>query len=117
VVGSTLEDVDFDKSTTVEARTTLQDFATGLFPALLSVPIEHQWAGLRPGSPDGIPYICAVPGIDGLYLNTGHYRNGLVLGYASARLLADQILDCDPIVAPAAYRLKPVNNDSLSGIF
>jgi len=117
LVGSTLEDTAFDKTTTAEARTTLRDFATGLFPALTRAPIENQWAGLRPGSPEGIPYICPVPGIDGLYLNTGHYRNGLVLGYASARLLADQILDRAPIVDPAAYRLKAVKNDSLSGVF
>jgi len=117
LVGSTLEDTAFDKTITAEARATLQDFASGLFPILAGAPIEHQWAGLRPGSPEGIPYICPVPGFDGLYLNTGHYRNGLVLGYASARLLADQILDRVPIVDPAAYRLKAVKNAALSGVF
>ena len=41
-------------------------------------PIEDHWAGLRPGSPSGIPYIGPYPGADGLYVNAGHFRNGVV---------------------------------------
>ena len=105
LVGSTLEEVDFDKSTTVEARESLIRFAGSLFPFLRELPIESQWAGLRPGSPTGIPYICNVPGVAGLYLNTGHYRNGVVLGFASARLLADVMVGRVPILDPAPYGL------------
>jgi glycine oxidase len=50
-----------------------------------------------------VPYIGAHPGIDGLFINAGHYRNGIVLGAASARLLADLVLQRDPIVDPAPY--------------
>lgn len=105
LVGSTLEEVDFDKSTTAGAREQLAQFASHLFPFLRDEQIENQWAGLRPGSPSGIPYICSVPNIGGLYLNTGHYRNGVVLGLASARLLADLIVGRAPILEPAAYDL------------
>jgi glycine oxidase len=106
LVGSTLEEVDFDKSTTAQARDQLQHFACSLFPDLRNVPIETQWAGLRPGSPSGIPYICTVPEHEGVYLNTGHYRNGVVLGLASARLLADIILGREPILDAAEYGLE-----------
>lgn len=106
LVGSTLENVEFDKSTTTDARSELAEFATRLFPFLADVPIEAQWAGLRPGSPTGIPYICEVPGVSGLYLNTGHYRNGVVLGLASARLLADQVLTRSTILDPTPYFLN-----------
>lgn len=105
LVGSTLENVDFDKSTTTDARSELAEFAARLFPFLADVPIETQWAGLRPGSPTGIPYICEVPGVSDLYLNTGHYRNGVVLGLASAHLLADLLLDRSPILDPSPYCL------------
>lgn len=105
LVGSTLEEVEFDKSTTQDARSDLARFATDLFPVLADVPIETQWAGLRPGSPTGIPYICQVPGVDGLYLNTGHFRNGVVLGLASAHLLADMLLERPTILDPSPYRL------------
>jgi len=105
LVGSTLEEVDFDKSTTSDARDLLAEFACELFPFLHDQQIENQWAGLRPGSPSGIPYICDIPNMTGLYLNTGHYRNGVVLGLASARLLADMILQREPILDAAPYGL------------
>jgi glycine oxidase len=105
LVGSTLEETDFDKSTTPGAREELAQFACSLFPLLREEQIEQQWAGLRPGSPSGIPYICPVPNITGLYLNTGHYRNGVVLGLASARLLADMMVARTPILDPTPYGL------------
>lgn len=106
LVGSTIEEVGFDKSTTDEALATLREAGERLVPALGDWPVEHQWAGLRPGSPHGIPYICEVPGVTGLYLNTGHFRNGVVLGLASARLLGDLLLGREPIVPPAPYQAE-----------
>ncbi|MDY6978499.1 MAG: glycine oxidase ThiO [Pseudomonadota bacterium] len=103
LVGSTIEEVGFDKSTTDEALASLRTAGERLVPALAGWPLEHQWAGLRPGSPHGIPYICEVPGVAGLYLNTGHFRNGVVLGLASARLLGDLLLERQPIVDPEPY--------------
>lgn len=105
LVGSTLEDTGFDRSTTESARKALAAEALRLIPALATCAIEHHWAGLRPGSPDGIPYIGAHPEIAGLYVNTGHFRNGVVLGLASSRLSADIMLGREPIVATQAYRL------------
>jgi len=60
---------------------------------------------LRPGSPEGIPYIGNVPGFENLYINAGQYRNGLVLAPASTRLLADIILDRKPIITAEAYQV------------
>jgi len=105
LVGSTLEEVGFDNSTTGDAESELRAFATRQFPCLESLPIERHWSGLRPGSPEGIPYICPIPGYTGLYLNSGHFRNGVILGPASARLMADLVLDREPIVDPAPYEL------------
>lgn len=106
LVGSTLEKVGFDKATTDAGRAELIAFAEGLMPSFRHLPIERHWSGLRPGSPEGIPYICSIPGLAGLYLNSGHYRNGVILGPASARLMADIILARDPIVDPGPYGLE-----------
>ncbi len=106
LVGSTIEEAGFDKSTTDDALATLREAGERLVPALADWPLEHQWAGLRPGSPQGIPYIGEVPGVAGLYLNTGHFRNGVVLGLASARLLADLLLGREPIVPPVPYQVS-----------
>jgi len=105
LVGSTLEHTGFDKTTTTDAREELMQEAFRIIPALKEAEVEHHWAGLRPGSKNGIPYICPIQGIEGLYLNAGHYRNGVVLGPASARLAADLILNRQPILDPSAYRL------------
>ena len=103
LLGSTMEEVGFDKSTTEAARETLVAAATRILPALAHCPVEHHWAGLRPGSPTGVPAIGPVPGWRGLFINAGHFRNGVVLGPASARLLADLVLGRPPIVDPEPY--------------
>ncbi|MGH1463051.1 MAG: glycine oxidase ThiO [Neptuniibacter sp.] len=105
LVGSTLERIGFVKQTTEEAAKSLYDTAIDIIPALKQYPVEHHWSGLRPGSPEGIPYIGEVPTLQNLYVNAGQYRNGLVLAPASTRLLADIILERNPIIPPEAYRL------------
>lgn len=103
LVGSTLEDVGFDKSTDESAREELTREAVRLVPALSDCPIERHWAGLRPGSPTGIPFIGPHPAIQGLYVNAGHYRNGVVLGPASARLVTDTLSGAEPVVPVEPY--------------
>ena len=105
LIGSTLEEAGFEKRTTAEAKEELYRIATALFPLLKRTPIEDHWAGLRPGSPSGIPYIGPYPDVQGLYINAGHFRNGLVTGPASARLIADLVLEREPILPPSPYAL------------
>lgn len=103
LIGSTLEHAGFDKTPTGDALASLRASAEELLPALAGqTPVQH-WAGLRPGSPQGIPFIGPVPEYPGLWLNTGHYRNGLVLAPASCRLLVDMLQRRDPIIDPQLY--------------
>jgi glycine oxidase len=103
LVGSTLEFEGFDKTPTDSALASLKASAEALLPALADAEVVGHWAGLRPGSPEGIPFIGPVPGLAGLWLNCGHYRNGLVLAPASCQLLVDLMLGREPIVDPAPY--------------
>lgn len=92
LVGSTLEDVGFDKSTTVEARESLLRRIREIFPDWHDLqPIKH-WAGFRPGSPDNIPTIGRHPNIANLYVNSGHFRYGVTMSLASAELLLNEIM-------------------------
>lgn len=109
LAGSTIERTGFDKTITDEATIELKRAAAGIIPALGDMEIERQWAGLRPGTEQGIPYICRHPEIEGLYINAGHYRNGVVLGAASARLMAELVLGQKPSLDPAAYALDAVH--------
>ncbi|AOE83532.1 glycine oxidase ThiO [Pseudomonas sp. TCU-HL1] len=103
LVGSTLEHVGFDKTPTSEALESLKASAFELLPELANSELVGHWAGLRPSSPEGIPFIGPVPGANGLWLNCGHYRNGLVLAPASCRLLMDLMLGREPIIDPQPY--------------
>ncbi len=104
LAGSTLEHVGFDKATTEQGREELLAFATATLPQLADFQIEKQWSGLRPGTSDGVPFIGQCGAIEGLYVNAGHFRNGVVTGLASARLMADQLLGRPPILDPVPYR-------------
>lgn len=105
LAGSTLERTGFDKTVTDQATVELRRAAVEIIPVLGDMEIERQWAGLRPGTEQGIPYICMHPEIEGLYINAGHYRNGIVLGAASARLMAEMVLGQSPSINPAPYAL------------
>ncbi len=103
LVGSTLEDVGFDKSTDMSTRARLHAEAAELLPALASLqPIQH-WAGLRPGSPDNIPIIGRHPDFENVFVNTGHYRYGVTMAPASAELLVDLMEDKAPALDPTPY--------------
>jgi glycine oxidase len=92
LAGSTVEDVGFDKSTTPKVAQELHQKAVALLPALHGqTPVKH-WAGLRPGSPDNIPYIGRHPTLENLWLNTGHFRYGVTMAPASAEKLAELIV-------------------------
>ncbi len=105
LAGSTVEQDDFNKTTTTAARDQLTEFALNLLPALKNAPLIHHWAGLRPGTEYGVPYIDKHPEISNLSINAGHFRNGLVMGPASAQLMADLILGRPTAVAPEPYQL------------
>jgi glycine oxidase len=104
LVGSTLEDAGFDKSTDDATRQRLRLEAAELLPALAAVqPVRH-WAGLRPGSPDNIPVIDRHADFDNVFVNTGHYRYGVTMAPAAAELLVSLMEGTPPALDPAPYR-------------
>jgi glycine oxidase len=105
LVGSTEEDVGFVKQTTAGAISGLLTFACRLVPGLAGASVERCWAGLRPGSPDGLPFIGPVPGTENLYVAAGHFRSGIGLSPATAMAIKELIL-CQPLTVPIeAFRL------------
>lgn len=103
LVGSTLEDTGFDKSTDDATRQRLHAEAAELLPALAThQPVQH-WAGLRPGSPDNIPVIDRHPDFDNVFVNTGHFRYGVTMAPASAELLVDLMEGRTPALDPTPY--------------
>ncbi len=106
LAGSTLEKIGFDKSVSSAALVELHQAAVELIPLLENLSVERQWAGLRPGTEQGIPYICQHDETAGLYIHAGHFRNGIVLGAASAELMADIILARQPWCDTSPYTMR-----------
>jgi glycine oxidase len=91
LAGSTEEEVGYDKRTTGEGRAELLQFAAAIVPALSADRIERAWAGLRPGSFDGFPYLGAVPGLANAFVAAGHFRSGLFTSTGTAVVLGELI--------------------------
>ena len=66
------------------------------------------WVGLRPVSPDGVPYLGKVPNLDNLVVATGHAMMGLSLGPVTGRLVTELLMMRRPSIkldalAPARF--------------
>ena len=105
VVGATMERVGFDRSTTAAGIRQLLDAAPRLLPHLASARLLSTWAGLRPGSPDGLPLIGRVAGREGLILAAGHHRNGVLLSWLTAGWVA--AIAAGKALPPAAEACEP----------
>jgi len=105
LVGSTEEDVGFDKQTTADAIQGLTAFAISVVPELAHAYLERSWAGLRPGSPDGLPFIGPIPGIDNLFIAAGHFRAGIQLSPATGLILKELFLGQPLTVSLEGFRL------------
>jgi glycine oxidase len=106
LVGSTEEpEAGFEKATTASAIRDLLGFAVALVPGLTKREVEKSWAGLRPGSPDGMPFIGPVPGHPNVLVAAGHFRAGVQLSIGTAELVRDLITGKAPGVSAEAFRL------------
>lgn len=104
--GSTVEQGGFDKTLSEEVKQSLSEFARQLCPLLKNAPIIHHWAGLRPGTEQGIPYIDRHPEIENLAINAGHFRNGFAMGPASAQILYELICQQPTTLDATPYKLS-----------
>ncbi len=86
--GATVEDVGFRRRTTKSGVASMLKMSRELVPQLASATVAFEWAGLRPGTPDGLPIIGPLMGSSNVIAATGHYRNGILLGPLTGKLIA-----------------------------
>jgi glycine oxidase len=104
VVGSTVEAIGFDVLPSAAAYAQLKQTAENLYPPLAKTQILAQWCGLRPGSTQALPLIGQHPAHQNLWINSGHFRNGLCLAPASVRLLVQQMLGKDTDLSIGSFQ-------------
>lgn len=99
--GSTMELAGFDKKVTAGGLRHVLDTALALVPGLADAPVQGSWANFRPFTDDKLPVLGETP-VRGLFLATGHFRNGILLSAVTAEILCDAVLG-----RPATIDLGP----------
>lgn len=89
LAGSTIEEAGFDCRTTEPEINELRDWAENLTPAIDRSHYVKSWAGLRPATYDGFPYLGRLGGFGNAYVATGHFKSGLHLSTGTAVVMAD----------------------------
>jgi len=106
LVGSTTERAGFEAVTTQEGQTMLRYFAEKLLPTLLNNAPLQGWADLRPGLKGPHPLLGPVPGLQGLFVAAGHYRNGLCLAPLTGEIIVSLIRNEPPPLSPEPWLPK-----------
>ncbi|MEM9596250.1 MAG: FAD-dependent oxidoreductase [Acidobacteriota bacterium] len=102
LIGSTTEHVGFDVGVSEEATRSLSAGAIRAVPLLSKVRVKRVWAGLRPGTPDELPVLGPVEGLEGYVNATGGFRTGIVAAPLTAQVVVATILEPSSALAARA---------------
>ncbi len=94
--GTTMEHVGFREKSTQKAIQKISKGVMTWFPGIGDLPFKGAWAGLRPGTPDGLPVIGPAKGIKGLWLAAGHFRRGILLAPYTGQQIARHLFGGKP---------------------
>ena len=103
IIGATIEDAGYDLKVHAFDILTLNARATKLLPILAEAEMVESWSGLRPATADELPILGSAPRQPRYLLATGHYRNGILLALATARVMAQLLHDETPSVDLSAF--------------
>jgi glycine oxidase len=106
LVGSTLERVGFDATTTSSALSHLHEAAGALCPELANAPVVHSWAGLRPVTPDFLPVIGRDPEFPALLYACGHAKNGILMAPLTGECVAALINGSPPPIDLGPFAIE-----------
>jgi glycine oxidase len=92
--GTTYErDSGFVNHPTSAGLEAIMNAALRMAPSLEDAQVKDHVSGLRPASSDSLPLIGPIPGWEGLYMASGHDRQGMGLSLISTRIIADLIVE------------------------
>ena len=109
LIGSTRENAGFDKTTDPEALALIAGQVKRFFPVMAKINFIRSFAGLRPSTPDGMPFLGEIPGAPGFFIAAGHEGDGIALSPITGRLIADLITGNKPefnldVFAPGRFQ-------------
>ncbi|MEO7262573.1 MAG: FAD-dependent oxidoreductase, partial [Jatrophihabitantaceae bacterium] len=74
-------------------------------PALEPSETLQVWAGLRPCTPDSLPFLGRAPAYDNVLMAAGHGHNGMGLAPVGGQLIAQILEGSQPVMDAAPFRL------------
>ena len=95
MAGVTIEEAGFDNRVTAEGVRSIMNVVISLVPQLGDASLNWAVSGLRPGSPDDMPLLGPVRGMDGLILASGHFMSGILLSPVTGLLITNLITGGD----------------------
>ena len=96
LIGGSRQFAGYSTEITPEITRKIGEAAIRAFPQLANVRIIRAFAGLRPYTPDGMPILGPVDGMDGLYIAAGHEGDGIALAPISGKIMAAVACGMDP---------------------
>jgi glycine oxidase len=105
IVGATVISNTFNQQVTVEGISLLMKNAKKLVPSISEAEWEGAWAGIRPQTADGLPYLGEHPDYRGLFIAAGHFRNGILLSPVTGEVIADLIEGKSPSIDISSFRV------------
>lgn len=114
VVGATVIPDTFNQQVTVKGISSLMEKAIKLVPSIADAEWEGAWTGIRPQTADGLPYLGEHPEYQGLFIATGHFRNGILLSPITGEAVADLIERKAPSVDLSPFRVDRILNKTNS---
>ena len=91
LIGATVEEKGFDETITAGGLLALLDTAWRALPTIEELPVVETWVGFRPTSRDDAP-IFGPTSVEGLFMATGHHRNGILLAPLTADAVSEAVL-------------------------
>jgi len=104
-IGASKEFVGYNTETIPEAMAVLAQRAIAFFPKLSGVNVIRSFAGLRPYTPDGVPILGRVQGIEGFLMAAGHGGDGVALAPITGKLVAEIITKREPSISIDKFTL------------
>jgi glycine oxidase len=102
LIGATVVERGYDVRVTARGVHALLAAALHAAPVLAGFALVETWAGLRPATHDGRPYLGATV-VDGYTVAAGHYRNGILLAPVTAQAVAAVVAGERPGVDLTAF--------------
>jgi len=106
LVGATSKPHTFNQTVTIDGISSLMTKAQKLVPEISSAEWEKAWAGIRPQTGDGLPYLGEHPAYHGLFIATGHFRNGILLSAITGEVVSDLAERKQPTVDLTPFKIN-----------